>query len=117
MQYEEALEPDGVAITVALLYGSPHERRVAVDTVHVSSERPARVDALEAFGIQPVAFSLVPLPPVQLHQPSIISPSSDLEVSVDELMKAALSPAPSDYAAWLVRVEGKYRAWRSRIGS
>src|SRR4051794_37339161 len=52
MQYEEALEPGGVAVTVALLYGSPHERRIPVDTVHVSPDRPVRVDALEAFGIK-----------------------------------------------------------------
>lgn len=91
IQYEEAREPGGVAVTVALLYGRPHERRVPVATVHVTGPDPVRVDALEAFGVRPVTFALAPLPPTQLLLPSVTTPSSSLEAFVE----TATDPAPA----------------------
>jgi hypothetical protein len=85
LQFEEALEPSGVAVTVALLYGKPHERRVQVATVHVTGEQPVRVPELEAYGVRPVELSLVPLPLVQLHLPALTAVSSSLEMSAETL--------------------------------
>jgi hypothetical protein len=113
MQYEEAREPGGVAVTVALLYGSPYERRVPVATVHVTSADPVRVDALEVFGVRPVAFSLVPLPPADLYIPSVTTPSSSLEVSVETVTE----PVPA-YLATIVNHGSRdvmmldFTAWR-----
>jgi hypothetical protein len=83
LQFEEARDGDALRVTLALLYGSPHQRRVQVTTVRVAGETPVRVDALESFGVQPVTLSLVSLPPAQLRIPSVISPSSDLAFDVE----------------------------------
>ena len=83
MQYEKTLEAGGVAVTVALLYGRPDERRVPVATVHLKGAEPARVKELEAFGIQPVTFSLTEIPPARLSLPSVTTPSSNLETFVE----------------------------------
>src|SRR5215471_5867965 len=93
LQLEEALEPRGVAVTVALLYGKPNERRVPVATVHVTGPEPVRVDALETFGVRPVAFALVALPPAQLILPSATTPSASLDVSVETIT----DPVPAYY--------------------
>jgi hypothetical protein len=89
MQYEEARERDGVAVTVALLYGKPYERRVPVETVHVTGA-PVRVGALEAFGVRPVVFSIVSLPPAALTLPAAMSVSSGLEIA----METVTDPVP-----------------------
>jgi hypothetical protein len=94
IQYEEAREPNGLALTVALLYGNPFQRRVPVETVHLTASTPARVNGLEAFGIRPVDFSLVSLPSAQLIVPSVISVASALEVR----METVTDPTPGYYA-------------------
>jgi hypothetical protein len=94
LQFEEAPDEDGVTVTVALLYGAPHQQRVQVTAARVVDERPVRVAELAAFGVRPVTFSLVPLPPAQLHLPSVISPSSSLDVSVETVT----DPAPAYHA-------------------
>jgi hypothetical protein len=83
LQFEEALDGQDLVVTLALLYGSPHQRRVPVATVRVTEDRPVRVDELEAFGVQPIVLSIVRLPLAQLHLPSVSSPSSQLDVQVD----------------------------------
>jgi hypothetical protein len=94
LQFEEAPERDGLAVTIALLYGRPDERRIAVDTVHLTGAAPVRVDALEPFGVRPVVLSLVPLPPANLHLPSVVSASSSLEITIDTVT----DPAPAYHA-------------------
>jgi len=92
LQYEEALEPGGVAVTVTLLYGKPTEWRVPVATVHVTGPDPVRVDALEKFGVQPVTFALVAIPRAHLSLPSVTTRSSNLEASSVE---AVTGPSPA----------------------
>ena len=91
LQFEEARDGEALHVTLALLYGTPHQRRVQVTTVRVTAETPVRVDALQNFGVLPVTLSIVTLPPAQLHIPSVISPSSELEFDV-ELMEG---PVPA----------------------
>lgn len=95
LQFEEALDGQAIVVTLALLYGSPQQRRVPVTSVRVTGAQPVRVDALEAAGVQPVALSIVDLPPAQLHIPSATSPSSHLEIGVETVAGAA----PSYHAA------------------
>jgi len=77
-------ESTGVAVAVALLYGSPHQKRIEVATIHLSGAQPVAVVELEAFGVKPVQFSLASLPsPSQLPLPSVTSPSSSLEISME----------------------------------
>jgi hypothetical protein len=78
LQFEEAPDPPGVVVTLALLYGHPHQRRVQVAAVRLTDDRPIRVTELEAYGVRPVTLSLVALPPPQLHLPAVTSPSSEL---------------------------------------
>ena len=89
LQFEEARDGQALRVTLALLYGSPQERRVPVTTVSVTDETPIRVDALESFGVKPVTLSIITLPPAQLHFPSVTSPSSDLAFDV-ELVEGAV---------------------------
>jgi hypothetical protein len=94
LQFEEAIDPQGLAVTLALLYGSPQQKRVQVTTVRLAGEQPVRVDALEAFGVQPVLLSLVTLPPATLTLPAVTTPSSALEVTVDTVT----DPVPAYHA-------------------
>lgn len=94
LQFEEAIDPQGLAVTLALLYGSPQQKRVQVTTVRVTGEQPVRVDALEAFGVQPVLLSLVTLAPTTLTLPAVTTPSSALEVTVDTVT----DPVPAYHA-------------------
>jgi hypothetical protein len=84
LEFQETLEDSGIAVTLALLYGSPHQTRVPVTTVHVTTA-PVRVEALEAFGVRPIVLALVSLPPAQLPIPSVTSPSSSLEISMETI--------------------------------
>jgi len=83
LQFEEALDGQNLVVTIALLYGSPQQRRVQVARVRLTDERPVRVSELEAFGVQPIDLAIVRLPPPQLTLPSVTSPSSQLDVQVD----------------------------------
>jgi hypothetical protein len=96
LQFEEALDGQAVVVTLALLYGSPQQTRVAVTSVRVTGPQPVRVDALEAAGVQPIALSMIDLPPAQLHIPSATSPSSQLEIGVETVVAGAV---PSYHAA------------------
>src|SRR5262245_38498298 len=94
LQYEQAPDPQGLTVTVALLYGTPHQKRIQVAAVRVTGEEPVRVDALESFGVKPVLLSLVPLPVAMLHLPSVMTPSSMLEVTVE----IVTTPMPAYHA-------------------
>jgi hypothetical protein len=78
LQFEEAPDPPNVVVTLALLYGSPHQKRLQVASVRLTDERPVSVTELEAYGVKPVTLALVSVPVPQLHIPSVTSPSSEL---------------------------------------
>ena len=89
LQFEEAIEGPNLVVTIALLYGSPQQRRIQVASVRVTEDRPVRVTELEAFGVKPIEMTIVRLPPAQLHIPSVTSPSSQLDVQVETDSSAA----------------------------
>jgi hypothetical protein len=70
------------SVTVSLLYGSPHQDRVIVATVSVGGE-PVRVEELTAFGVRPITLAIADGAPAPLSLPSVSSPSSELEASVE----------------------------------
>jgi len=89
LQFEEAIEGPNLVVTIALLYGSPQQRRIQVASVRVTEDRPVRVTELEAFGVKPIEMTIVRLPPAQLRIPSVTSPSSQLDVQVETDSSAA----------------------------
>jgi hypothetical protein len=90
LQLEEAMAGPSVSVTVSLLYGTPHQRRVDVATAYVTADRAVRVDELSAFGVKPIVLSLTPLPPVSVGVPTVTSPSPDIETAV----RVATDPLP-----------------------
>jgi hypothetical protein len=83
LQFEEAVDGSKLVVTIALLYGSPHQARVKVATVPLTDDQPVRVAELEAFGVKPIVMSIVTLPAPNLVLPSITTPSSQLDVIVE----------------------------------
>lgn len=83
LQFEYAPDGPDLAVTVALLYGTPHQKRVPVVTVRVANEDSVRIDDLQAFGVEPITIALVSSQRPQLPLPTVISPSSQLEMSAD----------------------------------
>jgi hypothetical protein len=83
MQFEHAIAGPNLVVTVALLYGSPFQKRVPVTTVTLTGERAVRVDELTAFGVQPISLSLASIPRPDLSIPTVTTPSSQLETSVE----------------------------------
>src|SRR5690242_17271677 len=53
-------EGSDVVATVTLIYGA-FQHRVVVDTVRVTPLKPQSVDALRAYGVEPITLSIVPL--------------------------------------------------------
>lgn len=82
LQLEHAIDGRDLAVTVALLYGTPHEKRVPVASVRLAGDQPVRVDELTAFGVQPITLSIVSMSRPQLMLPAVTSPSSQLETVV-----------------------------------
>ena len=80
-----AIVPDGqnVKVGVTLIYGRPHQHRIAVATVTVTPSGPVRVEQLAAYGVEPVAFSIVPVPPSLLEAPTVTTVSASLETRVE----------------------------------
>lgn len=74
-----------VVVTISLLYGAGHSKRVEVAAVRVAPDAPVRVDALRAHGVEPVTIALITLPPTRNSAPLSGSPSSMLDVRVDPI--------------------------------
>jgi hypothetical protein len=72
-----------LTVTVALRYGTPHEKLVPVATVKVTDGRPVRVEELTALGVQPITLAIASMARPDLPIPSVTTPSSQLETSVD----------------------------------
>jgi len=83
LQFEYVRDGRVLFVTVALLYGMPHQKRVPVAEVRVVDERPVRVDQLSAFGVEPITFAIVSAPRPQLLLPTVTVPSSQLEPAVE----------------------------------
>jgi hypothetical protein len=82
---EVAVVPDGlrVSVSVSLIYGRPHQHKIAVATVSLTDDTPARVDQLRDFGVWSIVFSLVPVPPVMALAPAVTSVSPSLDARVE----------------------------------
>jgi hypothetical protein len=83
LQFEEAMDGRDLVVTLALLYGTPHQRRVQVGRYRIAGDRPIEASELRDYGVAPVTMSLTTLPAPQLPIPAVTSPSSQLQVSVD----------------------------------
>lgn len=70
-------------VAVALLYGRPHQHRIEVATVTVKPGTPTRVDQLTAFGVEPISFSIVPIPTLVANAPVVTTPSPSLDATVE----------------------------------
>ena len=90
VQFVYAMDGRDLLVSVALLYGTVHQKRVPVAEVRVVDEHPVRVAELTAFGVQPIAFAIVSAARPQLLIPTVTVPSSQLEATVE----AATTGAP-----------------------
>src|SRR5262245_19964210 len=75
------LTTDRVRVDVSVLRGSPHQKEDPVETLHVTREQPVRAERLREFGVEPVAFSLVPLIPTLLTLPQVVTKTAGLDVA------------------------------------
>jgi hypothetical protein len=69
------VQGDTVVVTVALLFGSPHQVRTPVATVDVTARAPVRVDALEKAGVEAVTFSIAGVSAAIPYAAAVESPS------------------------------------------
>jgi hypothetical protein len=83
LQLEEARDGRDLHVTIALLYGQPHQVRRKVTTVALTDNVTVTVGELTDHGVQPIVLSISTLPAPPLAVPSITSPSSLLDVSVE----------------------------------
>ena len=83
LQLEHAIDGRDLVVTVALLYGTPHQKRVPVVSVRLTGDQPVRVDELAAFGVQPITLAIISMARPQLTIPAVTLPSSLLEATVD----------------------------------
>ena len=77
------MEGPNASVSVSLIYGSPHQHRIAVATVTVTPDATVRADQLREYGVWPVVFSIVPLPSTLAEAPTVISSSPSLEARVE----------------------------------
>lgn len=82
LQLEHAIEGRQLVVTVALLYGTPHQKRVPVTSVRLTDDQPVRVEELIRFGVQPITLAIVSMSRPQLGIPAVTTPSSQLETAV-----------------------------------
>jgi hypothetical protein len=110
-----------VIVTVSLQYGTPESRIVQVAKVRLTGAQPVRVTELEAFGVDPIVFSLEAFPPPLLVHPVTSSASPLLDVSV-ELTRPDLpiyrvtfrNRAQPSARAWIDEARPRYAAWLRR---
>jgi hypothetical protein len=83
LQFEYVKDGRVLFVTVSLLYGTVHQKRVRVAEVRLTDEHPVYVDQLPAFGVQPITLAIVSAPRPQLLIPTVTVPSSQLETAVE----------------------------------
>ncbi len=74
---------EGVTVTVGLAYGQPSRTPVLVATVKVAPGKPAVVDALRGFGVEPITLSIGTIAASMPYAPAVSSPSSVLEAHAE----------------------------------
>ena len=77
-----------IHVDVSVLRGSPHQREDAVASVTVVPGAHVVVDALRAFGVQPVDLSMAVAAPLTPFVPSVVSITPDLEISAVDVVSA-----------------------------
>jgi hypothetical protein len=70
------IEGDEIVVTVSLLYGKLHQKRVTVATRRMGTSDTARIDELEAFGVQPIELSIADIPVASTYAPAVETPSA-----------------------------------------
>ena len=70
-------------VGLTLIYGRPHQHKIPVATVSVTAKGPATATQLTAFGVEPVAFSIVPVHASALEAPSVASVFNRLAATVE----------------------------------
>jgi len=88
LQISRQLVGQDVRVTVSVLRGSPHQEEDLVATVMLSSGTHVLVTELRGFGIEPVDVSLADAAPMVPFLPSVLSVTSDLEISAVDLKTA-----------------------------
>ncbi len=83
LDFAIVMDGQNAAVSVTLIYGRPHQHRIAVATVSVTPQGPTTVTQLTAFGVEPVAFSIVPIPSSSLEAPRVSSASASLDLRVE----------------------------------
>jgi hypothetical protein len=84
LQFDHAPKGDSVSVSVSLRYGSPTQKIVPVATVTVGTV-PVVVNELEAFGVDPITLTVVPVAVVPPVLPAVSSASSKLNASIEPL--------------------------------
>ena len=92
LNYRSVLQDGAVVIDVSVLRGEAHEQEDHVAQVVVRPGEIVTVEELRAFGVSPVTFSTVPLPPSMLYPPQVLNRTAGLEVVDIEVM---LDPSPT----------------------
>ena len=141
LQIEYAIDKRDVVASVALRYGTPHQKVVPVTSVRLTDGRSVRVDELTPFGVQPITLTMTSVARPQLPIPAVSTPSSQLEVAFESYHGSSKGPyglkstpghtpliAPGEtyamtlYAGdpaarreWLASAAAKFDGWRTRI--
>jgi hypothetical protein len=71
------------SVSVSLIYGRPHQHKIAVATVTITPDTPVRVHQLREYGVWPITVSLVPAPPALAIFPRVTSTSLSLDARVE----------------------------------
>ena len=78
-------EGDVVTVVISLQYGTLHDERVTVATRRLASADVARVEELEAYGVQPIRLSIGNIPVTVTYPPVVQSVSSSIDLRVEPL--------------------------------
>jgi hypothetical protein len=82
LQVDYVLESDGVAATVSLKYGNPHQRTIPVASVRLTDDQPVDVPQLADFGVDPITLVVREALPAALVQPAVASVSAAIDVRI-----------------------------------
>jgi hypothetical protein len=82
LQVDYVLETDGVAATVSLKYGSPHQRTIPVASVRLKDDQAVEVSQLTDFGVDPITLLVREALPAALVQPAVASVSAAIDVQI-----------------------------------
>jgi hypothetical protein len=96
LDVRHAIDGGSVVVTVSLSYGGPGRNLVTVGTVRLSSDEPAIVDGLRAYGVEPITLSLVPIEKAVAYAPEVVSVSGQLSARA-----VALGPNVSAYRVFV----------------